>query len=136
MTKQIWINLPVKNLNKSKTFFTQIGFTFNEGAGNTENSACMMIGAKQVVVMLFIETMFKGFINHTITDTQASNEVLFSIDAESREEVDAMAIKIVDAGGELYSKPAENQGWMYGCGFKDLDGHRWNILYMDMSKMG
>jgi predicted lactoylglutathione lyase len=124
MTKQIWINLPVKNLTKSRAFFTQLGFTFNEGAGNTENSACMIIGDKHVVVMLFTETMFKGFTSQPITDTQFSNEVLFSIDAESREEVDALAIKVVNAGGELYTKPAENQGWMYGCGFKDLDGHR------------
>ena len=135
MTKQIWINLPVKNLAKSKAFFTHIGFTFSEGAGNTEHSACMLIGDKQVVVMLFTEPMFERFVSHSITDTQASNEVLFSIDSESREEVDALALKIIEAGGEIFSKPAENQGWMYGCGFKDLDGHRWNILYIDTSEM-
>jgi predicted lactoylglutathione lyase len=60
---------------------------------------------------------------------------LFSFDAESREEVDEMAKKVKAAGGTLYAEPAENQGWMYGFAFVDPDGHRWNMLYMDMSKM-
>jgi predicted lactoylglutathione lyase len=58
-----------------------------------------------------------------------------SIDAESREEVDCLATTIKNAGGTIFAEPGENQGWMYGCGFCDLDGHRWNILYMDFEKM-
>ncbi len=85
--------------------------------------------------MLFSEALFKGFTANGLADTSKGTEVLFSIDAESTEEVDAMAEKAVAAGGDLFSKPALNQGWMYGCAFADLDGHRWNVLYMDFSKM-
>jgi predicted lactoylglutathione lyase len=85
---------------------------------------------------LFAEGLFQGFIGgHPIVNTAHSNEVLFSIGASSPAEVDAMATKAIEAGGSLYGPPAYKDGWMYGCGFCDLDGHRWNILYMDMSKM-
>jgi uncharacterized protein len=94
-----------------------------------------MVGNKKIVFMLFAESMFKGFISNNVTDARQSNEVLFSFDAESRAEVDEMAKKVEAAGGTLYAKPAENQGWMYGFAFIDPDGHRWNMLHMDMSKM-
>ena len=131
MIKQFWINLPVKDMSKSKAFFTQIGFALNTKYGNTEHSACLLIGDKNVVVMLFEETMFKNFTQHDIVNTQQSTEVLFSIDAESREEVDDLAQKVAEAGGIVFSKPATHQGFMYGCAFTDLDGHRWNILHMN-----
>lgn len=70
-----------------------------------------------------------------MTDTKQSTEVLLSIDAESREEVDEMVKKAVKAGGIIFSEPQADQGWMYGAGFADLDGHRWNVLFMDTSKM-
>ena len=95
----------------------------------------MLVGEGNFVVMLFGESMFQHFIQHQITDTKQSSEFLISIDAESREEVDAIAQSAKDAGGTVFAEPAENQGWMYGCGFADLDGHRWNVLYMDFSKM-
>jgi uncharacterized protein len=78
----------------------------------------------------------EGFIGgHQITNTAQSNEVLFSISADSPAEVDELARRAVDAGGILYAKPGYKDGWMHGCGFTDLDGHRWNVLYMDLSKM-
>ena len=135
MTKEIWINLPVKDITKSKEFFTHIGFTPNPGPGNSDVSACFLIGSKKVVMMLFTEEMFQGFTRSRIADTNMGTEVLFSIDAESREEVDELAKKATTAGGKVFAEPGENQGWMYGCGFADLDGHLWNVLYMDMSKM-
>ena len=134
MTKQIWLNLPVKDALKSKEFYSNMGFTFLEER-TTEQSACMLVGETNFVIMLFGEDMFKNFIQHQITDTQQSSEFLISIDAESREEVDMLAQKAKAAGGIVFAEPAENQGWMYGCGFCDLDGHRWNVLYMDFSKM-
>lgn len=134
MTKELWINLPVKDVARSKEFFSRLGFSFNEQM-STDHSACLLVGAKKLVVMLFAEPVFKGFTQHEVADTKQATEVLFSIDAESREEVDEMAKKATDAGGMVFGKPSENQGWMYGCGFTDLDGHRWNVLYMDMSKM-
>ncbi len=134
MTKQIWLNLPVKNIEKSKQFFSKIGFSFNEEYSN-ENSACMLVGDQNFVVMLFEESLFGNFVQNTIVDTQTHSEMLISIDAESRNEVEELAQKVEEAGGVLFAKPAENQGWMYGCGFSDLDGHRWNVLFMDYAKL-
>ena len=134
MAKQIWLNLPVKDVKKSKVFFDKIGFSFNE-ENETTQSACMIVGDKNFVVMLFEEAVFGAFLQNKITDTKSSSEILISIDAESRDEVDVLAQKVVEAGGVVFSKPTEIQGWMYGCGFADLDGHRWNVLYMDFKKL-
>jgi predicted lactoylglutathione lyase len=134
MTKHIWLNLPVNNVEKSKKFFINIGFSFNEEYCN-EQSACMLVGEKNFVVMLFERSMFATFVQNAIVDTQSHAEMLISIDAESRNEVEELAQKAEEAGGVLFAKPAENQGWMYGCGFSDLDGHRWNILFMDYDKL-
>jgi uncharacterized protein len=135
MTKEFWVNLPVKDINRSRKFFTEIGFSLNQKYGNSEESASFLIGDKNVVLMLFSEPVFKGFIRTEISDTSQSTEVLFSIDAENREEVDALAKKVSKAGGTIFSQPEEHQGWMYGFGFTDPDDHRWNVLYMDMSKI-
>jgi len=134
MTKQIWLNLPVKNVAKAKDFFWKIGFSFNE-QHDTPSSTCMVIGEGNFVVMLFEELLFKSFTQNELTDTHSGSEILISIDAENKEEVDALAEKVKDAGGTVFSPPAESQGWMYGFGFADLDGHRWNVLYMDFSKL-
>ncbi|KAA0227500.1 extradiol dioxygenase [candidate division KSB1 bacterium] len=135
MTKELWINLPVKDVNKSREFFTKLGFTLNPHYGNSAESASFLVGTKNIVVMLFAESAFKGFTRNEIADTQKGTEVLLSIDAESRAEVDELAKKAAKAGGTVFGEPDEHQGWMYGCGFTDLDGHRWNVLHMDMSKM-
>lgn len=135
MTKELWINLPVKDVNKSREFFTTLGFTLNPHYGNSAESASFLVGSKNIVLMLFAEAAFKNFTQHAIADTKQGTEVLLSIDAESRTEVDELAQQAARAGGVVFSAPAEHQGWMYGCGFADLDGHRWNVLYMDMSKM-
>jgi len=133
MTKEIWINLPVKNVKRSKEFFISLGFSVNEKMSG-ENSACIVIGSKNMAVMLFEESIFKGFTQHPLVDTKQGSEVLISFDVDDRAEVDEVAKKAADAGGTVFGKPAENQGWMYGCAFSDLDGHRWNALYMDFSK--
>jgi len=135
MTKEVWINLPVKDINRSKAFFTAIGFTIDPNAGDPSVMVSLKIGSPKVAIMLFDENVFKSFTSHPLTDTSKSSEVLISFDAESREEIDQLAAKVTAAGGTLYGKPSEVQGWMYGFGFTDPDGHRWNGLYMDMSKM-
>lgn len=134
MTKEFWINLPVKDLNKSKEFFTKIGFSFHPRHLNSNDAAGLLIGESNTIVMLFPESTFKSFTRNDISNTQQATEVLLSIDAASKEEVEEMVQKAVAAGGTIYSEPS-GQGWMYGAGFADLDGHRWNVLYMDMSKM-
>ncbi len=135
MTKEIWINLPVKDVNNSKEFFQKIGFKPNPNHPDSEQAASLLIGEKKVPLMLFPESTFKGFINHEVANPDEGTEVLLSIDAESREEVDELARKAKEAGGTVFGAPSESQGSMYGCGFTDLDGHRWNVLHMDFSKM-
>lgn len=135
MTKEIWINLPVADINKSKEFFTTLGFNVSPPFNDRDEMIKMVIGENNVIVMLFPEPMFKKFTGNDLADTGKATEVLFSISAESKEEVDELAEKVKMAGGTIYAEPKENQGWMYGCGFADLDSHRWNVLYMDMSKM-
>jgi predicted lactoylglutathione lyase len=135
MTKELWLNLPVKDVNRSRDFFTKIGFSFAPGPGNTSTSAPLQIGSKGVIVMLFEENLFKRFSGNELADTSKVSEVLISFDAESPAEVDEIAQKVTAAGGVIYAQPGESEGWMYACGFCDPDGHRWNPLFMDMSKM-
>jgi predicted lactoylglutathione lyase len=134
MTKELWMNLPVKDINRSKEFFSSIGFGIKDGA--TDTSVAISVSEKNIIVMLFQEDIFKQFAKNGLADTSKTTEVLFSFGAESREEVDEVAKKVTAAGGNLFAPPAEIQGWMYGCAFADLDGHRWNALFMDMSKKG
>lgn len=129
MIKQFWINLPVKDVKKSKKFFSKLGFSFNPSMSDDKTFVCLLAGSKEVPIMLFEESAFKGSTLNELTNTERSTEVLLSLDAENRKEVDKIAQKVKAVGGIVYSAPAEIQGWMYGCGFIDLDGHRWHILY-------
>jgi uncharacterized protein len=135
MTKQIWINLPVKNVAASVAFFKQLGFSFNTKHANNVDSACMLVGEKGLVIMFFPEETFKQFTGNELMNSTKTTEVLFSIDAENMEEVNTLATLAHKAGGAIFSPPQMVQGWMYGCGFCDLDGHRWNALYMDYEKL-
>lgn len=135
MTQDIWINLPVKDLARSITFFTKIGFATNPGPGNSEKSASFTIGEKKIVLMLFVQDVFSSFTNNALSDTAKGTEVLFSLSADSREHVNDIANQAKSAGGTVFSEPGESNGFMYGCGFCDPDGHRWNVLFMDASKM-
>lgn len=134
MTKQVWLNLPVKNIGRSATFYKALGFT-PAPHGNSDVSMGFMVGEHNFVVMLFLEEVLKKFVRTEISDATMNAEMCISIDAESREEVDALAKTAENAGGTIYAPPMEDQGWMYGCGFADPDGHRWNVLYMDKDKM-
>lgn len=135
MAKEFWFNLPVKDLKKSKTFFMAIGFESNPRHEDADHLGSFFIGDKKVVMMLFPEDKFTHFTSHPIGDTTKGTEILLNIDAENREEVDEMAKKVKAAGGKIYSEPGEAEGWMYAFGFEDLDGHRWSVLHMDLSKM-
>jgi predicted lactoylglutathione lyase len=126
---------PGKRCEEIKRFFTAIGFTINKNAPASDSSASFLIGTKNIVMMLFEESLFQKFTNHALADTSKSTEVLLSFDAESRQEVDELARKVTAAGGKVFAQPGESQGWMYAFGFADPDGHRWNVLYMDMAKM-
>jgi predicted lactoylglutathione lyase len=127
MATQIFVNLPVKDLNKSIAFFTKLGYTFNaEFTG--EKATCMIIG-ENIFVMLLAEHFFKTFVPNEIADARQSTESIICLSAESREKVDELVKKAVDAGGSIYKEP-QDHGFMYGHGYQDLDGHLWEIMWM------
>ncbi|MFF2093426.1 VOC family protein [Paenibacillus sp. NPDC058174] len=130
MSQEIWINLPVKDVQRSTAFFNEIGFHADSVGGER---AKLAIG--QTTILLFPAAVFEKFTGAKTADTSHSAEVIFSIGANSREEVDAFIQKAEAAGGSIFGRPSETDGWMYGAAFADLDGHRWNLLYMDESKM-
>lgn len=130
MATKIFVNLPVKDLKKSVSFFTRLGFSFNPQFTD-EQATCMIIG-ENIFAMLLVEERFRDFTKKPISDAQKSTEVLIALDAESREAVDTMIKNAVKAGGSTYADP-QDHGWMYGHSFADLDGHQWEILYMDES---
>ena len=127
--KEIWLSLPVKDISNSKKFFEALGFSFKPGPGNTPHSAPLVIA--NLIIMLFEEPIFKGFVNKAVPDTAKYSEVLLSMDASSIEEIDQFALKVIAAGGKTAHKPAQVQKGMYGFVFSDLDDHQWNVLYMD-----
>lgn len=131
MTSKIFLNLPVKDLKKSMDFFTHLGFSFNLQFTD-EKAACLVINDGSIYAMLLTEPMFQTFTKKQIADATKTTEVLIGIDVESREKVDALVAKAVEAGGSVYISPADH-GWMYQHSFADLDGHQWEILYMDES---
>ena len=132
--KQIWLNLPVKDVAIAKAFYKNIGFRENPMHENATHLASFFIGEHHLVMMLFPNDAFKKFANNDIADTSKGTEILLNLDAESRAAVDAMAKTVEAAGGLIYAQPNESQGWMYAMGFCDPDGHRWCMLHMDMGK--
>ncbi|PSB04806.1 VOC family protein [Merismopedia glauca] len=130
MATQIFVNLPVKHLNRSVEFFTQLGFSFN--AQFTDETATCMIVGENIFVMLLTYDKFKTFTPKDICDATKSTEVLVCLSAESREAVDEMVRGAIAAGGITYNEPIDH-GFMYGHGFQDLDGHIWELVYMEPS---
>jgi uncharacterized protein len=130
MSTQIFVNLPVKNLNKSVEFFAKLGYEFNSQFTD-ENATCMIV-SENIFVMLLVEKFFKTFTPKEICDTSKSAEVLVALSFESRAEVDAMVAKAIAAGGTTYKEPID-MGFMYQHGFQDLDGHIWEIFFMEES---
>lgn len=132
MAKQIFVNLPIKDLGRSVQFFKKLGFTFNPQFTD-ENATCMIISA-DIFAMLLVEKFFSTFTSKQIADASKNTEVIIAISAESRGKVDEMIANAVQAGGRE-PRPPQDYGWMYGRSFEDIDGHLWEVLYMDKSKM-
>ena len=126
MNKQIILNLPVQDLDRSKAFFSNLGFTFNpEFSG--ESSAYMVI-VEGIHVMLTTEAFFKSLINKPVAQAKEANEVVICLSCESRDEVDTLIAKAAAAGARI-PHPPEDHGFMYDQGFEDLDGHLWNLVW-------
>jgi predicted lactoylglutathione lyase len=131
MPMQAFVNLPVKDLPNSTKFFTALGFSFDPMF--TDDNATRMIVNDETSVMLVTEPFFRQFIEpQQIADTAAHREVLIGLSADSRGEVDALLGKATEAGAQDLGEP-QDDGFMYMRGFRDLDGHQWSFIYMDMS---
>ncbi|NTU46499.1 VOC family protein [Candidatus Roizmanbacteria bacterium] len=132
MTTQMFVNLPVRDLDKSIAFFTKLGFLFDPQFTD-ENATCMIIGENSFV-MLLVENFFKTFTHKQIADAQKTSEVIVALSMDSKEQVNVMVQKALEAGGVNYKEP-DDQDVMYGWGFQDLDGHLWEVIYMEPSAM-
>lgn len=128
MKTKIFVNLPVKDLNKTNSFFTSLGYRFNPQFSD-DKATCMII-SDDIFVMLLSEPFFKTFIPGDIADTQKTTESIICLSADTREAVDEMIAKAIAAGGVTYKDP-QDHGFMYGHGFQDPDGHLWEIMWMD-----
>ena len=128
MARQIYVNLPVGNLVASKAFFETLDFSFEPNFTN-EQAACMIIG-EDSFVMLLDEKFFKTFTNKPVIDAKQGTEVLVCISCDSRQHVDDIVTKAVSVGATV-PRPKQDHGFMYGHAFEDLDGHIWELMYME-----
>ncbi len=124
---QIFVNLPIKDLDRSVEFFTKLGFTFNAEFTN-EKATCMIVG-ENIYAMLLVENFFQTFTGKPVADATKSTEVINCIALASQEAVDKMVADAVKAGGTAPSD-VKDHGFMYQHGFEDLDGHIWELVYM------
>ena len=129
-SRKIFVNLPVRDLQRSIDFFTKLGFTFNPHF--TDASATCMIVSEEAFVMLLVEPRFKDFTKRQICDTSTHTEGMFALSCTSREEVDHMVNTALASGGAP-AMDAMDHGFMYGWSFYDPDGHHWEVMYMDPS---
>lgn len=133
MKPLVFINLPIKDLKRSVDFFTALGFAFDPRFTD-DKATCMILNDGASYAMLLTEPFFKTFIpGREIADAREQTETLIAMSADSRDAVDSLMGKAIAAGGKDYRK--EDHGWMYGRAFEDLDGHIWELVYMDMKAM-
>ena len=129
--RKLFVNLAVRDLEKSKEFFAQLGFSFDPRMTDA-NGACMIVGADSSV-MLLSENKFKDFVNKPLIDARKGTEALLAISCENRADVEAMVKKAVAAGGS-FAMDSQDHGFMFAWSFCDLDGHHWEPFYMDLEK--
>ncbi|QBE65799.1 VOC family protein [Pseudoduganella lutea] len=128
MNKQIFVNLPVTDLDKSKAFFQALGYAFNAQFTN-ESGACLVINEGSIHAMLLTRDFFKTFIDKPLAQAKEATGVLICLSCESREEVDGIVAKALAAGGRAPREP-QDHGFMYSHAFEDLDGHVWEFVWM------
>ena len=127
MHQQIFVNLPVKDIERTRAFFSALGFEF-EPKFSDEKALCMVI-SDSIFAMLLHEDFFKTFTRKPVADAKQSTEVLVCLSCDSRAQVDQLVAKAVAAGGSA-PMPVQDLGFMYGHGFEDLDGHQWELVHM------
>ncbi len=127
MSRLIFINLPVKDLEASKAFFGSLGFGFDPKF--TDDSCACMVVSEQAYVMLLVESRFADYAKKEVADATRTTEALVCVSADSREEVDALADAALQGGGAPAAESMDH-GFMYGRSFYDLDGHHWEVMWM------
>ncbi len=136
MAHQIFINLPVKDLPASKFFWEKLGYKFNPQFTDDKGAALMLDEKNGIFVMLLTEPFFKSFIPELeITDARRQKEAIFALSCESKEKVDEIHQKALSAGGTDHEENGPEVDFMYGKAFIDLDGHVWELFFMDQSKI-
>jgi uncharacterized protein len=130
MPKMIFVNLPVRDLPQAIAFYEAIGAVKNEQF--TDHTAACMVFSETIFVMLLTHDKFRQFTPKTIADARESTEVLICVSADSREAVDDTLAKAEAAGGNPDPGPKQDHGFMYGRSFEDLDGHIWEVMWMDV----
>ena len=128
--RKIFVNLPVKDLDRSVDFFKKLGFSFNPQF--TDETATAMIVSDEAFVMLLVENRFKDFTTKELADAATQTEAIVAFSAASRAEVDQLADRALEAGGSPANDPID-QGFMYARSFQDPDGHIWELVWMDPS---
>jgi predicted lactoylglutathione lyase len=127
-THKLFVNLAVKDLGRAMEFYRALGFQFNSQFTD-ERAACMVI-SEEAYVMLLTEPFFRGFTRRQPCDTTTHTEALLALSCASKADVDSMVRKAIEAGGSHAMDPVD-QGFMYGWSFYDVDGHHWEVLWMD-----
>jgi uncharacterized protein len=130
MSKLIFVNLPVRDLNQAIAFYESIGAEKNEQF--CDDTAACMVFSETIHTMLLTHEKFRQFTPKKIADAKEVSEVLICISAESRDAVDAMVGKAQAAGGRIDPGPKQDYGFMYGRSFEDPDGHIWEVMWMDV----
>jgi len=129
-SRMLFVNLPVRDLEKSKSFFSRLGFEFNPQF--TDHTAAAMVVSDQAVVMLLTEAKFREFTKRPIADASKGTEGMFALSAGSRAEVEKMVKTAFELGGKPAMDPLD-YGFMYSWSFYDLDDHHWEVMWMDPS---
>lgn len=130
--KSIYVNLPVKDLGKTRAFWTKLGFSFNEQFSD-DKALCLQLNEGAIYAMLITHEFFQTFTNRPIADS-SSTQVLLAIEVDSREAVDTITQAALANGGSRYRDSADHD-WMYYDSFTDIDGHQWEVLHSDLSKL-
>ncbi len=128
-SRKIFVNLAVKDLDRSVQFFTKLGFTFDPRF--TDEQATCMIVSDEAFVMLLVEGRFQDFTKKELADPARQTEAIMAVSAESRAQVDELADTALASGGSAANAPIDMDGFMYGRSFQDPDGHLWEVVWMD-----
>lgn len=125
--KKIWANFSVRDLERTTAFYTQLGFKHN---GASDQLTSFFFGEEDFIIHFFLKEVLEPAMKGPISDIKLGNEIIFTLSADSREEVDSWEKEIQQAGGTIVSRPEEFGPGYYGFAFADPDGHKFNVFHM------